>query len=150
MPTSIRDRLATTAMAPCYSSFSSFVVSALAFRDKGSEIGQNNSAIESLCTSYSAFCANAAQTPEECFHGLGHCNSSVEEQPITIVCMKDQTVLNQKLRGVCGFNPLVPDDCTRRGICAGAIASLLVWGQSVQRVRSQQMTKINQSLAGRH
>ena len=58
------------------------------FGIKALRLARTDSAIESLCTNYSAFCANAAQTPEECFRGLGRCNPSVEEQPITIVCMK--------------------------------------------------------------
>jgi len=58
------------------------------FETKILRVARTDSAIENLCTNYSAFCANASQTPEECFHGLGRCNSSVEEQPITIVCIK--------------------------------------------------------------
>jgi pimeloyl-ACP methyl ester carboxylesterase len=43
-------------------------------------------AVEGLCKKYPAFCTTASETLSECFHGLGPCNSSVEE--ITIVCPK--------------------------------------------------------------
>lgn len=45
-------------------------------------------AVENLCSKYPAFCSNAAQTLDECFHGLGRCNSDVEIRSIKIRCVR--------------------------------------------------------------